>query len=74
MGKLHGKEAAEQVHIHSLQGLCALLLPKNMPLRQGEADLAARQSALVEALATPVRCGPQMMTTSFMDFSVQWEG
>ena len=52
---MHGKEAAEQVHIHSLQGLCALLLPKNIPSRQREADLAARQSTLVEALATPVR-------------------
>ena len=55
VGKMHGKEAAEQVHIHSLQGLCALLLPKNIPSRQREADLAARQSTLVEAVATPVR-------------------
>lgn len=67
VGKLHGKEAAEQAHIHSLQGLCTLLLPKNIPSRQREADLAARQSALIEALTTPVRCVSHVVNSLLYD-------
>lgn len=60
VGRIHGKEAAEQAHIHSLQGLCTLLLPKDIPSRQRDAELAARQSALVDAVASPVSCTLQI--------------
>ncbi len=54
VGKIHGKEAAELAHIHSLQGLSSLMLSKDVPARRRDAELAARQNALVEAVATPV--------------------
>ena len=55
VGKIYGEEAAEQAHIHSLQGLCSLLLAHDVPFRRREAELASRQNALVDAIASPVR-------------------